>query len=336
MPVRLFIFIQLEFPWALGPADGRYLLRLQPDAEPERVVVFDTLAASRATRRGSSDGGIASIRGRLGARAPAPEVSADPAPVTTTRVTVIDPISLSAEQQARAWLDEPDRERDVLAAVAIVNRVLHLHRIATADPHVHEVSPTQALVVRAGWGEGEQVASGRWMHARELPLDAPRRRASRARPGASRARSQALRPQERLAALLGARSTALLCEELALRARLDLDQGRLVPAAIELDGALAAAVPELRGEGRQDLALRIDELHQLHEGVAAQASLARPSASAEGDLSAGGDPRGASAAVGTSAADGAGVALDEDLLIHALERLEAALRARSATGFSLK
>ena len=40
----------------------------------------------------------------------------------------------------------------------------------SADPYVHEVSPAQALVIRAGWGEGEQVADGRWLHARELPL----------------------------------------------------------------------------------------------------------------------------------------------------------------------
>ena len=27
MPERLFLFLQLEFPWELGPPDGRYLLR---------------------------------------------------------------------------------------------------------------------------------------------------------------------------------------------------------------------------------------------------------------------------------------------------------------------
>ena len=55
MPEQLFLFIQLEFPWALGPADGRYLLRRSADGEPERVVVLGTLgargAAERARRR---------------------------------------------------------------------------------------------------------------------------------------------------------------------------------------------------------------------------------------------------------------------------------------------
>ncbi|MCW3019306.1 MAG: hypothetical protein JWN10_1614, partial [Solirubrobacterales bacterium] len=45
MPQQLFVFIQLEFPWALGPADGRYLLRRSEDGEPERVVVLGTLEA---------------------------------------------------------------------------------------------------------------------------------------------------------------------------------------------------------------------------------------------------------------------------------------------------
>ena len=35
-------------------------------------------------------------------------------------------------------------------------------------------------MIRAGWGEGEQVAAGRWLHARELP---GRARARRRRPG---------------------------------------------------------------------------------------------------------------------------------------------------------
>jgi hypothetical protein len=314
MPERLYIFMQMEFPWTLGPPDGRYLLRAGPDAEAEHVVVLSTLGAARTgAGRHPGAGRGPSLLERLSAGRARRRATPGPAPVPTARVTVIDPIPLSAEHQARAWLAELDRERDVLAAVAVVNRVLHLHRIAAADPYTHEVSPGQALVIRAGWGEGEQVADGRWLHARELRWTLPRRR----RPGSPRRtlvdRSAALRPLERLAALLGARSASLLCEELALRARLDLDQGRLPHAALELDRAYAAAVAELRGEGRQDLALRIAELEQLREGVAAQARAALPHDSASG-----------------------GIQLAEDTIRHALERLEAALRARTATGFSLR
>ena len=311
MPEPLFIFIQMEFPWALGPPDGRYLLREGADTEPERVVVLATLGVpysapgtgeptqpplrrlamlSRSRRRG------------LGATA-----TPEPASAPTARVTIIDPVSLSAEHQARAWLGDLDGEREVSGAAAVLNRVLHAHRIASADAYAHEVSPEQALVIRAGWGEGEQVAYGQWLHAQELDWSTIERRASPRRRRA-RGRSSALRPQERLAVLLGGRGAALLCEELVLRARLDLDHDRVELAAVELERAFAAALPELRGEKRQDLAIRIAELEQLREGVAEQGRLALPGA---------GTP-------------------DEDVVRHALERLEAALRARTATGFNLR
>lgn len=310
MPERLFIFVQMEFPWALGPADGRYLTRLAPDGEPERVVVVNTLEPRREAGAPGSvgRGPRRSMLGRLAAGSAAVAPNPEPAPVTSTRVTVIDPVSLSAEHQARAWLEELDGEHDILAAAAIVNRVLHMHRIAAADPHVHEVSPGQALVIRAGWGEGEQVAGGRWLHARELPWKPGGRGAGAHRRG-GRARASALRPQERLAALLGAKDTMLMCEELALRARLDLDQGRLRHAAHELDRALALAVSELREEGRQDLAIRVAELEQLAGGVDEQARAGIPPGE--------GEP-------------------EEAVLAHALQRLESALRARSATGASLR
>ncbi len=275
MATRLFLFIQLELPWELGPPDGRYVLRGKTGEEPEHVVVLDTVGAAR--------------RKALGARLRKPEADSEPEAVPTARATVIDPVSLAAESQARAWLNGLDVEREVGAAVAVLNRVIHAHRIAAADPYTHEVSPTQALVIRAGWGIGEQVAGGRWDHARELTWKEPRRRG----------RSAALRPQERLAILLGGRETPLRCEEHTLRARLDLDQGRLMHAAVELDAAYALALVELGAEGREDLAARIEELQELHEGVAC-------------------------AAQGT---------LEEQAVRHALERLEAALRARTAAGW---
>jgi hypothetical protein len=305
VPERLFIFIQMEFPWALGPPDGRYLLRSRDHATPEHVVVLGTLGAARATdgrRQAASQ--PASLWERLRSRGRARAATPTPAAVATSRVTVIDPVPLSAEQQARAWLSEVDRDRDVRATVAVLNRVLHLHRIASADPYIHEVSPAQALVIRAGWGAGEQVADGRWLHARELPWTP--QRGSRGTRRMLAGRTAAMRPLERLAAMLGARGASLLCEEFALRARLDLDEGRLRHAALELQAAYAAAIAELRDEGREHLALRISELEKLHAGVREQAQAAMPGQAREGA-----EP-------------------DEDILEHALARLQAALRARSA------
>jgi hypothetical protein len=84
-----------------------------------------------------------------------------------------------------------------------------------------------------------------------------------------------------------------------------VDHGRLAHGALELDRAYALAVPELRGEGRQDLAIRLAEIEQLAPGVQTQAQAAL----------AGADER-----------------LDEASLEHALGRLEAILRARTASG----
>lgn len=310
MPERLFVFIQMEFPWILGPSEGRYLLRAREDADPERVIVLGVLGAGRGplSRAGAAPGGPTRMFERWGARGAGRTATPEPAPVSTTRATVIDPVSLSAESQARAWLSNLDREHEVATAVAIVNRVLHFHRVASADPYVHEVSPSQALVIRAGWGEGEQVANGDWAHASEIPVPVAGRRAGGSQRRSSGDRSAALRPQERLAALMGARSATLLCEELVLRARLDADQGRWAHAALELRGAFAAAVPELRAESRQDLAVRLAELETLGPLVAEQAERA-------------------AAATGKP---------DEEVIGHALGRLEAALRARTATGFSLR
>jgi hypothetical protein len=279
VPTRLFTFVQMELPWELGPADGRYLLRKSagPDGnEPEHVVVLSTIGAER--------------RGMLGKRSRTRRADPEPAAVPVARATVVDPVALSLENQATAWLKQLDPEREARTAAMVLNRVLYAHRIAGAAPHIHEISPAQALVVRAGFGEGEQVADGLWSDARELVLS--RRRAGK--------RASVLRPQERLALLLSGRGDVLLCEELALRARLDLDQGRLALAAIELDRAYVAALRELPKEWRIDLQARIEELRGLSAGVAASAQAPTP---------------------------------EEKVLRHGLERLEAILRARTASGF---
>ncbi len=295
MAERLFLFIQLELPWELGPADGRYLLRGEADGEPERVVVLDTLGAPRRGHDGRLTG-AARHRGLAARRRPPVEPEPDPEAVAVTRATVIDPVSVSAEGQARAWLGGLDAEREARVGAVALNRMLAAQRIATADPYVREISPAQALAIRAGWGEGEQVAYGRWLHARELRLG----------DGRVRGRAGVLRPQERLAAFLAARQRVLLCEELALRARLDLDEGRPALAAVELERAYAAALVELPAEERPELKERMTELADLNPGVVQAAS---------------------------TALSGEPAQLDADAAAHALGRLEAALRARAAAGF---
>jgi len=318
MSRSVFVFIQFEFPWALGPADGRYLVRRDgassPDgeAEPEHVVVLATLAASRLAREPTAAGTGSALPLRLlRGRERSVPAEPQPTPAPTTRVTVIDPVSLSADSQARAWLKELDHMREIEATAAVVNRLVHAHRIAAADPYSHDVSAAQALSIRAGFGEGEQVADGRWQHAQALPVPRPSRAGVSPRLRARRERASALRPQERMAALLGARGVALMCEEVALRAREDLDNGRLAHAALELDRAYALALPELGREERPELAIRVTELAQLRAGVREQAQLVQAQAEQ------------------TSEDAQAQLTLDEEVVTHALERLEAALRAYS-------
>jgi hypothetical protein len=245
--------VQAELPWALAPPDGRYVVRGHA-GEPTHVLVVTLLAARAGAAR----------LGRRRGRAVAPEPP--PADVPVTRVTLVGAEPFAGEDAARAWLEGADGEGEAAAAFDVLSRVLHAHRIATADPSVAEPAREQALVVRLGLGEGEQVADGRWTHAVELPPSAAPRR------GARRA---ALQPQERLAALLGGRDAALACEELTLRARADLDAGRTREAAFQVRVALEAALAELvPWAERGDLAGRLDELRAERPAVGAAANAA--------------------------------------------------------------
>lgn len=234
------------------------------------------------------------LLGRRGARPAAPGPA--PTPVATGRATVVAAAPFPGAAEAERWLGEVDAEAHAAASLAVLDRLVHLHRLAAADPRVPAPARGLAIALRVGIGEGEDLAEGRWRAAVELPRAGPRRR-----------REAALRPQERLAALLGGRDAALACETLALRAREDLDAGRVREAALQLPAALAAAGAELAPwRGRGDLAERLDELEDLRDGAAVAAAAAR-----DGGL---GDDRAAAVA-------------------HALGRLEAALRARTALGF---
>lgn len=225
-------------------------------------------------------------------RARKAEPSPEPTMVPTARATVIRGVPVS-ELEAKSWMAVAGEH--VETELAVVNRILHLHRVSVADPYVRETSLDQAMVVRVGYGIGEQVADGKWTEAVEPPAPTGRMR-----------REAVLRPQERLAALLGGKDAALACEELTLRARADLDAGRLREAAIQLRVALDAAVAELEPwKERRDLAERIDELSRSRTTVAAAADQAlRAGLTTE------------------AAAD----------VERVLGRIEAALRARTAGG----
>jgi hypothetical protein len=274
-------FVQWEVPFALGPPDGRYLIRDIAGEDPHHVLVLATIPAP--VRR--------FFPGRK-------VKAADDSPAETgvTRITVIDLPPVEDEAGA-AWLKTVDAPA-ATAGLRWVNHALRAYRAASADPYVRELRADDALVTRAGYGIGFEVADGQWSKAAELKPDSSDRvRRDR--------REAALRPQERLAALLSARDVVLACEELVLRARHDLTQGRAREAAMQAHLALEAAVSELQAFREvRDIGSRLGDLEAHRDGVAAAAN----------EAIAGGLTEPALAAV----TDG-------------IERVEAALRARSAS-----
>jgi hypothetical protein len=216
-------------------------------------LVLATLGAPERRRLGS-------IRKKTKAQ-PEPE----PTLVTTGRATIVSVGEPFAdEREAAAWLAAAG-EPELAADLAVLNRALHAYRLAIADPYFGPVARQQALVARIGYGAGEQVADGLWTEARELVAGPARTR-----------RAKLLQPQARLAAVLSGRERALACEELTLRARLDLDHGRDREAALQVLVALDAAIAELaRDPAAPVLGDRLDELRAQRDPIAqaAQAAL---------------------------------------------------------------
>ena len=175
----------------------------------------------------------------------------EPAPVPTSRATVVRPTPFPSSEEAEGWLARMRSEREradseVAAAVALLNRALRAQRLASADPYVRDVSAADAVVTRIGFGAGESVADGRFAAAWELPASRPRH-----------AKRSMEAPEERFAAILGGGEPALPCEELTLRARADLDAGLPRQAALQarvaLESLLADIGPWLPGEVRTTL-----------------------------------------------------------------------------------
>jgi hypothetical protein len=190
---------------------------------------------------------------------------AGPEPVPTSRATVTHPSPFADAAEAEAWLsglrDDADAaDAEIDAALATLNRSIHAHRVAKADPYARDVSADRALVVRIGYGPGDSVADGHFAQAWEPP---------RERRGVRRSMEA---PEERFAALLGGREGVLACEELVLRARADLDAARLREAALQARVALEsllAEMPEIPGGRRPAL-----EADRELIGRAANAALA--------------------------------------------------------------
>jgi hypothetical protein len=160
-------------------------------------------------------------------------------------VTAVKAEPFANDREAGEWLATLAGDQDGLAnavdeGLRLLNRALSAQRAASGDPYVHELSRERALAVRVGYGSGEQLAEGEWLEARDLEPGAPAR-------GRRAHREADLRPQERVAAVLGGREQLDVCETMLARARLDLDAGRRREAALQLRVGVEALLVELRG-----------------------------------------------------------------------------------------
>jgi hypothetical protein len=240
-------------------------VRSSRDGATEAVLVLRTLAAPE--------------RRRLRGRRPRPVESAEPEPVPTARATVVRPEPFDSPEEADSWLasvrrDDEAARAELDSALRVLNRARAAQRAAAGDPYAGDVSVSNALACRLGYGSGEALAEGRFADAIELQ-----------HAGAARFRRSVRASDERFAALLGGREEPLLAEELVLRARADLNAGREREAALEARIALEALVAELgeqapvgqreRIRGAANAALEGRTPEGIEEAVAAMEAVIR-------------------------------------------------------------
>jgi len=226
---RLFGFTQFDFAGPLAVADGRYLLR---DGEREQVLVIETLGAPPPARRRRK-------------RPKHAEIGEPPGELPVARATVVLAFNeFEDEHAAGDWLEETSSneaaiDRLVEQGIDELNQALHAQSVASGDPYPQTVTPARAVVIRIGFGSGEALADGAFSSAHQIdPGLGPTSRRRR--------RDEELRPQQRLAAVLGDREQLDACETLLLRARADLDADRNREASLQLRVGLEALLVELK------------------------------------------------------------------------------------------
>ena len=213
--MALIPFVQLEFAGQLGLPDGRYLSR---EDGGDRVLIIQAFGAPKPS-------------GRLSRKTRAVDPDEEEA-IPMTRATIAFPERFSKEREAQAWVEETAgsaeaRGAAVRSATVLLNRALNALRAGARDPLVQDVGATRALAIRIGFGDGDELADGRWREAREL-----------AKPRSGRLDD--VDPQERVAAVLAGRERVHPAETLLERARLDTQQGRTEEAVLGLEAARTA------------------------------------------------------------------------------------------------
>lgn len=267
--------MQFDFAGTLPLADGRYLARALDEQGREGEVVRDGEEEEPEGDQsvlviGTTGAPPPGRRRRQRPRRTDPDSAPEPLPLT--RVTAVRAFEPFADpDEAARWLDEATEAEDTVdvlidEGIGLLNRALHAQRTAAGDPYAHDLNPERAVAVRIGFGNGDQLVEGRYEEARRIDM----------RGGMRRRRGEDLRPQERVAAVLGGREQVDASETLILRARTDLDGGRWREAAFQLRVGLEALLVELRGAladpGHEEDMAVLEERRQ-QAGQAANAAL---------------------------------------------------------------
>ncbi len=232
--------------------DGRYLDR---QGDEQRVLVVETEGALPPARR----------RRRRPRKIQTVERTTS-LPLTVVTV-VLASQPLAGEAEAGAWLAAAEDDETTQAlledAMTAFDRALAAAAATTGRPVGEPVGVDLVVTARIGFGEGEQVYSGRFLDA--IEIDA---RGGTASP--RRERLERIIPLPRIAAILGGRQSLLACEVMIPRIRADLDGGRLAPAALSIHEASRATLVELEFavEG-PDHEADLDRLEELLPDLAA-------------------------------------------------------------------
>lgn len=247
--------------------DGRYLIRSGP---AERVLVIETEGALPPPRRRR--------------RRPRKAVVTDaPIRVAVTVATVIlADRQYSSEDEAGQWLErleDSDFTGELIAdATRTLDRARAAEAAASGTPFGTPTRVDGIAAARAGYGDGDQVASGRFLDAVEI--DARGGSGSGRREKAARTGSLA-----RSAAILGGRERTAGCEILLPRIRFDLDTGNSAAACLAAEVAVSATIAEMEfAVGGDEHERDLDRLEELLPGLAAVSERAQTGTGDESDL----------------------------------------------------
>jgi hypothetical protein len=163
--------------------------------------------------------------------------------VTVSVVTVIRADQpFDSDAAAEGWLgqlEDSEFTGELLDdAISTLDRARAADAAAGGTPFGTPTAIGSLLAARIGYGDGDQVASGRFLEAWDV--DARGGSGSRRRERMARTGSLA-----RMAAIVGGRDEAAACEVLIPRVRLDLNTGNLAAACLAAGPAFTATVAEL-------------------------------------------------------------------------------------------